>query len=287
MTVSDDAIMAKAQAVQKKALEQIMKEMTADAISPIPSDMSKYKSMLDLSWISNSFAWFTERDPGDFATMAESARQLKKDLDGGMVGMMNGVRSDLGDWQGNASAKFGEFLLDPFPDVHRNQLAMADELILASDGMRQMLEDSRDVIVDVGDKTVAALAALDKGGDIFSVLLKAGVAALVAVVGGLATGATGGLGALALVNFAGSAASSGIDQANIGGETVSDVLSKMNQTIAAAQENMTEAENAIRDALEQDVSTMTQSADHFKTKRPGVADDVDLGKFRPPEHVYS
>ncbi|HZN76376.1 MAG TPA: hypothetical protein VFC00_32515 [Micromonosporaceae bacterium] len=281
---SDGDIRAKAREVQDKAMEKLLDEFGIWAGEG--EIMDAIVSFCEA--IPPRFEWFTERDPTRLDSMLGDLNFVKNGLSEGVTAKIDLVKGDVQDWRGTAAEQFTENFLSPFGQIRLNQIGLVDELTVALEAERKILEESRRNIVQIGDGTLTALNALDDGGTDWGMVLTV-VGAVVGVVGAAATGGTSLAITFALVGGGLSIASAAVAEASVHGDTVEDVITSMDEAIRKLKDAMADEEDILVRAMSQDVDTVYANWDNLQPKRPYVADVTasDLSEFQLPASMAS
>jgi hypothetical protein len=276
---SDGEITGKGREVAQLALEKLLEEFGIWAGEG--EIMDAIASYCDA--IPPRFEWFTQRDPTRLNAMLEDLNFVKTDLSEVVTAKIDLVKADVQDWRGTAAEQFTENFLSPFGQIRLNQIGLVDELTVALEAERKILEESRRNIVQIGDGTLTALNALDDGGTDWGMILTV-AGAVVGVVGAVATGGTSLAITFALIGGGISVAGAAVAEASVHGDTVEDVITSMDDAIRKLKEAIADEEDILVRALTQDVDTVYANWDNLQPPRPYVADATasDLSEFQLP-----
>jgi hypothetical protein len=293
MAISDSEIMAKGREVRDKAIQKWM-ETEADLGGAFLNEemLAAYQGQVReaFDFIETMFESHTQRDPSRLDAMRDDLRRVDTTLRNPVTGGIDTVKGKVEDWRGEAAEHFWGEYLTQLPDILDNQLAYAGMLNAVLDAVQTMLNESRQAVINLGDKTIQALDAVedDGGGGGFSIGLAIGAA-----VAGVLSAATAGTAAIAWAVVAGAAgvgSSLTAEEATVGGANVNEVIRSMVEANAQLWETQHTIEQDIANLLNEDLDQVTQNPSFFRPPLPLVAgfnpadglSPEELAGFEPP-----
>jgi hypothetical protein len=257
-------ILAKADEVVAVARRKLNEEMlpVGQPMVQVSLDPLAMTAVIDaiVSPIPAQFAWFTVPDPAVAGEMldrfASILGSVDNPLDDPNVNYLDEVRHAVAGWSGLDAQAFTENFLSPFRQVRRNQMALVGDLAKVLQGWQTVLTVSRTKIVEVGDRTVAALSALPGAGS-----LPVALTVVASVLDVLSTIVAGGAGVtVALALFGGGLTISARPSSNalIQGGTASEVLGSMVDAIGLLKQDMADAELVLVQTLAIDAGLLAR-----------------------------
>ena len=284
-TITENDILAKAEEVQAAAIDAFMR--TADLWAM--TDEFENFVLEQVATIPLQFVQFAEYDPAEIEPMLTHLDLTLQDLHDPAIGNIDTVKNHVADWEGNSADAFDELFLANFPSVRARHIELAEEIKRLIVAQADILLRSRESIIDIGDRTVEALNALEaseSSGGFWNVVLS--VVGAVALVAAPFTGpgapGTAGL-ALTLLGASTSVASTAISSnATVGGGSPIDVLDSMSKNIDDLRTAVDDEQRILDEAMMTDYLTALGQINRLVLPRPRVADEgaANLPDFRPP-----
>ncbi|ADD40589.1 hypothetical protein [Stackebrandtia nassauensis] len=194
------AIMDKAYEVQEAAAAAALVEIDGDGYIDYVFDNPSYVhdwpadpyDSSTISGIPGAFAWIGYRDPGglpDKRAAVERGQSVLEASQGEFFRLKNLLHDDE-KFSGSTVNTFIDYL-DVIADAAEDQAGLADELSLAVECVEGLVKAAENDVIDIADKTIAALNAMAAEDDVpNSEMLLSVTAALIGVVGTVATGGT-------------------------------------------------------------------------------------------------
>lgn len=196
----------------------------------------------------------------------------------------NIILDKVDDWEGDGADTFESLSFKDFITIRENQRVVLAVMYLGLEANKKALEECRRDVGWIGGKTKEALQAIIDGGGMSD---EVAAKILVGIIGVAITAATGG-GAAALTATALSGAVGVLEEQfkvkttdegkssgryKIGGDTVDDVLTSMNESLTRAWQDVNDAEKDIAESM-REAKGQIEATRHedYEPRRPALAD---------------
>lgn len=269
------AIMDKAYEVQEAAAAAALVEIDGDGYIDYVFDNPSYThdwpadpyDSSTISGIPGAFSWIAYRDPGglpDKRAAVERGQAVLEAAQGQFFRLKNLLHDDE-KFSGSTVNTFIDYL-DVIADAAEDQAGLADELSRAVECVEGLVKAAENDVIDIADKTIAALNAMAAEDDVpNSELLLSVTAALIGVVGTVATGGTATAITFALISGGLSVATTaGTDTSgSTGYDNVYHLLvASLFPELAYRQSKLEEKEGEIVDGLDADLKALDGQGGH-------------------------
>jgi len=273
---------------------------------PITPQSPEWKTVeKHYSWISDAFEVFADLpNPQGFNLLASHIERTlqafgispapentdEPEFANTVWGYLSSSSTWISHWYGQAATQFAEFS-DPFEYVVHNQAAAAKVLHTAATATAKVYENARKDVLQVADKTLAALRGY---GDGLGFDLYFTLAITTAVASFLTTIPTSGTSLP--IFFGGIASTAGLikdytdrdsgksndseAQAVIGGNRVDEIISSMSQELSRLNRLIDQEEQKVKKILERNYLVVVDSRHELEAPRPKLA-DLTSGPVEP------
>ncbi|ADD43810.1 hypothetical protein [Stackebrandtia nassauensis] len=287
MTVSAADLANKGMEVRNKAVEKWMEEEAG--IYASTELQTAVEGAFD--YIVTMFEQMGLRDPKRLDTMSGYLADARTTLTEPVIGEIDTIKGQLDDWEGDAADNFIFDYLSPLTQINANQIYYIGVLENTLDGVKTMLEESRKNTIQLGDKTIEALDALeDTGEGMYALTI---VAAVVGVVGAVVTGGASVALAVSFASISGAisigAGAVTLEEQRVSGDDVEAVLNSMIDSYWDINDTNRIIEEDLAKLLGQDVDTVREQANRYRPIIPDISgygsspkDREILGEFQPP-----
>jgi hypothetical protein len=224
---------------------------------------------------------------GDVETAGNSLFGGNPDLGSALLNL----DQDLDGLDGDAIRTFKLLYADPLKDVTASQEAVACAIWVAAYGEQKVWEKARQGIADIAGQGVEAMKSA-KGGGGADLAVVLDVIGSVADIAGLFSVAEKGVKAVSTINSVLKTAYSHApqkkpDQSPLHADTPIGVLGKLHDAIEKLKAQITGEEEAIRQAMNTDQTTITDTreARSFDLGTPALLSDTEGGHFRTSNDI--
>lgn len=289
--ISNADITAKGLAVAEAANEAILR---TGGVMALTMGLGMTKDFMEEvnGTIPGYYNEFNERDSSAIEPMIAELDATIAQLKDPVVEHMNSVKNYVDSWKGASADTFSENFLVPFPRVNANQIALALDLKKGMIACRDIIDQSRKSVMDIGDRSIEAFGQLKSPKSETNVLgIVLTVVGVVIATAGLFAGATAPTALTVLFSLMGSGVTltNSISSATttIAGGSPQEVLDSMIKAIQKLHEAVHEEEKVLAEALGKDVEEARRKMSELTLPRPRVADEgaANLDGFRLPEEV--
>lgn len=183
---------------------------------------------------------------------------------------INAAAEELGDWTGEAAAKFKRKFLHPLDSISTNQFILLATMKGALEAHQAMWLNAREDIEKIADETIHSLDNVGGGcgknevNFVFSVAAAVGAIAAIPLTGGVsAAGAV-----LSAVGAVGASGVASADSLKGGGGSAEQVVRSMQTAIDTLTTKIGDTEEKIAKVLDDNASALAQTKPIFVSPRP-------------------
>lgn len=278
MTITQTDLVEKGKAVRDKAVEKWI-EASAGGIEAAFSPGAvlpevEFALSGEFDFIVDMFREISYRDPASLGAMLVDLESTRLTLASPGTELVDTVKGKISDWNGDAAQNFELNYLNDLPKVNTNQLDYVDMLKNSLNGVKVMLEKSREDTMAMGTKTIAALDALEQPSPLSLVLT------VVGAVASLFYPPAGGalIAAVASTTASVGSAAAAYESQLISGEDVGAIIYSMCDTYVDLLSAMESMETEISDLLAQVMSNVQEVPSWYRPKTPAIAGYGELSK---------